>query len=53
MIKSKQILKYASFEIESSELEKDIVRKTVGQLKAGWSLRSMGGVNEVQMTVFQ
>ena len=53
MIKSIQILKHASFEIESSELEKDIVRKIVGQLKAGRSLRSMGGVNEVQMTVFQ
>lgn len=52
MIKSKQIIKHAPFEIESSELEKAIVRKVVGQLKAGRSLRSMGGVNEDQMTFF-
>ena len=42
MIKSKQIIKHGLFEIESSELEKDIVKKVVGQLKAGQSLRSMG-----------
>ncbi len=52
MIKSKQIIKHAPFEIESSELEKDIVKKAVGQLKAGRSLKSMGGVNEDQMTFF-
>ena len=45
MIKSQQLIKHAPFEIESSELEKGIVRKVVEQLKAGRSLSSMGGVS--------
>jgi hypothetical protein len=42
VIGSKQIIKHAPFEIESSELDKEIVKKVVRELKAGRSLRSMG-----------
>ena len=50
---SKQIIKHAPFEIESSELDKEIVKKVVRGLKAGQPLRSMGGINEGQMSFFQ
>ena len=53
VIRSKQIIKHAPFEIESSELEKEMVKKMVKALKAGQSLRSIGGVNENQMSFFQ
>ena len=44
---------YKAIEIESSELDKEIVRKVVRNLKPGRSLRSMGGVNEDQMSFFR
>jgi hypothetical protein len=53
VVTSKQIIKHAPFEIENSELDKDIVKKVVRELKAGQSLRSMGGINEGQMSFFQ
>ena len=53
MIRSKQIIKHAPFEIESSELEKEIVKKMVTALKAGQTIKSMEGVNENQMSFIQ
>jgi DNA invertase Pin-like site-specific DNA recombinase len=53
LIKSKQIIKHAPFEIESSELEKEIVKKVVRNLRAGQALRSMAGVNQNQISIFQ
>jgi len=46
MIISKQIIKHASLEIGSSELDKETVKTMVKQLKAGQSFRSIGGVSE-------
>jgi len=53
VVRSKQIIKHAPFEIESSELDKEILKKIVRGLKAGQSLRSMGGINKGQMSFFQ
>ena len=53
MIKSNQVIKHAPFRIESSELDKEIVKKVIKELKSGRSLRSMGGVEEVQISFFQ
>jgi len=53
MIKSNQVIKHAPFQIESSELDKEIVKKVIKELKSGRSLRSMGGVEEDQISFFQ
>ena len=53
MIKAKQIIKHAPFEIESSDLDKEIVKTVMERLKGGQSLRSIGGVSEDQISFIQ
>ncbi len=50
IIKSKQLVKYAPFIIEASELEKEEVQTIVRNLKKGHSLRKVGVVNKNQIS---
>lgn len=52
IIGAKQIIKYAPFKIESSELEKESVKAIVKQLKNGQTLRYIDSANDRQMSLF-
>lgn len=53
MIKAKQVIKHAPFEIEPSELDKEMVKTVIRRLKDGQSLRSIGDVSEGQISFLQ
>lgn len=50
IIKAEQLVKYAPFIIEASELEKEEVQTAVRNLKKGHSLRNFGVVNKNQIS---
>ncbi|MBT4265674.1 MAG: hypothetical protein HOK67_14995 [Deltaproteobacteria bacterium] len=50
IIKAEQLVKYAPFMIEASELEKEEVQSIVRNLKKGHSLRKLGVVNKNQIS---
>jgi DNA invertase Pin-like site-specific DNA recombinase len=52
IIKARQIIEYAPFVIENSELEKETVSEIIKRLKSGENLRSINRVNERQLRLF-
>lgn len=50
IIKAEQLVKYAPFMIEASELEKEELKSIVRELKKGHSLRKLGVVNKNQIS---
>jgi hypothetical protein len=53
IIKAQQIIKYAPFKIESSEIEKESVKTTIKELKNGIPFKSLGVVSKNQLNLFQ
>jgi DNA invertase Pin-like site-specific DNA recombinase len=52
VIGAKQIIKYAPFKIERSQLEKESVKAIVKQLKSGQTLKYIDSVGDRQMSLF-
>lgn len=52
LMEARQIIAYAPFQIESSELEKESVRQVVKRLKCGVRLRNMTPVDGRQLNLF-
>ncbi len=52
LMEAKQIIAYAPFEIESSELEKESVRQAIERLKCGCGFRKITVVDDRQLNMF-
>jgi hypothetical protein len=52
LMEAKQIIAYAPFEIESSELEKESVRQAIERLKCGCGFRKITPVDDRQLNMF-
>jgi len=53
VIQAQQIIKYAPFMIARTELEKEEVKRAMGQLQNGRSARAIGVVSKDQLNLYQ